>query len=226
MKSNLRLRPAGTFAFAPRALFAVIAAFVCLSSAVVTARAHVGQEVETAKARREGADALRRLTDRDPLLRQSAAEELARLALPAHRRMVEGYRAQERDERVRLALDWALYRVGKRDTIFPLVRALDSSRARQATTYLTQLDRPDPLYIFLTSVNADTQIKLLQILAHVGDAGTLERIEPLTSSPDPLVMVAAENAIREISQRPAAPAQDASNSPRKMQEESEVEDEP
>ncbi|MCA1555436.1 MAG: hypothetical protein LC747_01980, partial [Acidobacteria bacterium] len=70
---------------------------------------------------------MRQLTDRDPLVRQRAAEGLARLADTGHRKLAEGYRLQEKHARVRLALDWALYRMGKREALYGVVRDLDST---------------------------------------------------------------------------------------------------
>src|SRR5918997_4613182 len=66
----------------------------------------------------------RKLSSRIASERRAAAEELARLAAVEHRRLAEGYRAQEGDVRVKLALDWALYRMGRNESLFPLVRAL------------------------------------------------------------------------------------------------------
>jgi hypothetical protein len=149
----------------------------------------------------------RQLTDSDPLKRQRAAEELARLAATEQRRLVEGHRMQEKNERVRVALDWALYRMGKREVLFNLVRALDSSRSDQAQVYLSELEGPDALYLFLERANGNTQIKLLQILAYLGNADTLERIKPFTASLDPKIAEAARNAERDINERLAAPAQ-------------------
>jgi hypothetical protein len=71
---------------------------------------------------------VRRLINRDAVERQRAAEELARLADPEPRNLVEGYRLQEKNARVRLALDWALYRMGKTEALFGVVQSLDSSR--------------------------------------------------------------------------------------------------
>lgn len=178
----------------------------------------LSQDHESSRSKDSGAQVVRQLTHRDPLARQSAAEDLARLALPEQRRLVEGYRVQEKDARVQLALDWALYRMGKMETIFNLVRALDSSRSQQALFYLTQLETPEPLYLFLAQVNGNTQIKLLQVLAHIGDAETLERIKSLHAALDPLVAEAAKTASQDISARLAEPASSApgTSRPRKV----------
>ena len=150
----------------------------------------------------QGADSsavARKLSSRIASERRAAAEELARLAAIEHLRLVEGYRVQERDERVKLALDWALYRMGKNETLFQLVNALDEKKqAEQVVAYLKQLEGPDPLYVFLGRVNGQTQARLLEVLAAVGDRGTLERIQPYTRSLDPLIADAARFAEREI----------------------------
>ena len=147
----------------------------------------------------DSAAVARKLSSRNAFERRAAAEELARLASVEHRRLAEGYRAQERDARVKLALDWALYRMGKNESLFPLVRALDEKKeAEQAVGYLKQLEGPAPLYVFLTRVNGNTQIRLLEVLASVGDRDTLERLKPFTESLDPAIADAAKFAEREI----------------------------
>lgn len=156
-------------------------------------------------SRAQGADSsavARKLSSRSPFERRKAAEELARLAAVEHLRLTEGYRAQEKDSRVKLALDWALYRMGENETLFNLVRALDEKgHAEQSVAYLKQLEGPEPLYVFLGRVNGLTQIRLLEVLAAVGDRGTLEKIKPYTESTDPLIADAAKFAEREINIR-------------------------
>ncbi|HEY0171842.1 MAG TPA: hypothetical protein VGB98_12525 [Pyrinomonadaceae bacterium] len=150
----------------------------------------------------DSAAVARKLSSRNAFERRAAAEELARLASTEHRRLAEGYRAQEKDSRVKLALDWALYRMGRNESIFPLVDALDEkSRAEQSVAYLKQLEGPDPLYVFLDRVNGNTRIRLLEVLAAVGDRATLEKIKPFTESLDPLIADAAKFAEREITIR-------------------------
>jgi hypothetical protein len=148
---------------------------------------------------------VRQLTDRDALVRQRAAEELARRADTRQRKLVEGYRMQEKHPRVRLALDWALYRMGKPDTLYTVVRDLDSTRYNQSEAYLAELETPEPLHAMLPRVNGNTQIKLLETLARAGNADTLEIVRPYTESPDPRIADAARFATREITRRLDAP---------------------
>jgi len=170
---------------------------------LLAAPALVRAQDEPSKA--PGADSsavARKLSSRSPFERRQAAEELARLAAVEHLRLAEGYRAQEKDSRVKLALDWALYRMGVRETLFDLVGALDEKgRAEQSVAYLKQLEGPEPLYVFLGRVNGLTRIRLLEVLAAVGDRGTLEKIQPYTQSTDPLIADAAKFAEREITIR-------------------------
>lgn len=177
-------------------------------------------ETEGTVASASTAESQKQLASRDPLLRQRAAEDLARLADPANRKLLEGYRLQEKNARVRLALDWALYRIGKSQVLVEIVRALDSQRADQAHAYLTTLESPDPLYLFLERMNGNTQVKLLEVLAKVGDAGTLVKIQAYRESPDPKIAEAVQLASHEIEQRieqtpPDAPA-NTSTRPRQV----------
>jgi hypothetical protein len=145
--------------------------------------------------------AARQLTNDDALVRQRAAEELARLAPADKRRLVEGYRLQEKNERVRLALDWALFRLGKQEAIYGVVRALGTNRYNQSQAYLAELDAPAPLHDFITRTKGDALPRLLEVLARVGDSTTLEKIKPLAASPDTRVAAAANFAEREITRR-------------------------
>ncbi|HEV2799174.1 MAG TPA: hypothetical protein VGW12_01685 [Pyrinomonadaceae bacterium] len=184
-----------------RSAFAVLLIF----SVTVASHASSRQDPDAANAQADVNALMRRLTDRDPLTRQRAAEDLARLAPPAQRKLVEGYRLQEKNARVRLALDWALYRMGKTSALFSVVRDLDSNRWNQSEAYLGELETPEPLYNLLPQVNGNTQIKLLEALARSGNAGTLTVVEPYASSVDPKIADAARFATREITRRLNAP---------------------
>jgi hypothetical protein len=173
---------------------ALLLLFAALAPARVSA-----QDESASPSAIDSATVARKLSSRNPSERRAAAEELARMAAAEHRRLTEGYRAQEKDSRVRLALDWALYRMGKNEALFEVVGALDSKRsAEQSVGYLKQIESPEPLYVFLGRVNGNTLIRLLEVLATVGDSATLERIKPYTESLDPGIADAAKFAEREI----------------------------
>lgn len=185
----------------------VLLALLCWSAnSTVRAQSDPSEDEATSKAQSSTMIA-ERLASRDQLERQHAAEELARTGATEHLMLVSGYRLQEKDARVRLALDWALYRMGKTETLFAIVRNLDSSRRNQAATYLAQLEGPEPLYIFLERVNDNIKIQLLEVLARLGDEKTIDHINPYTSSYDPRIANAAQFAIREINRRQSQPEQ-------------------
>ncbi|MDX6693976.1 MAG: hypothetical protein QOF02_1579 [Blastocatellia bacterium] len=160
-----------------------------------------GSETIATQPREETAVFISELGSSEPFVRRQAAEELARRADTDHLKLIEGYRLQEKNAQVKLALDWALYRMGKSATLFSLVRALDSSQAEQASAYLKQLESPHPLYIFLGQTKRAAQARLLEVLGAIGDAETLERIKPLLESFEPAVAVAAEQATELINTR-------------------------
>jgi hypothetical protein len=207
--------------FAPGQNALLSCAFALLSAfgAVVPASPRLSQQdaKQDGAARTDVKALMRLLTDRDPLTRQRAAEDIARLAPPAERKLVEGYRLQEKHARVRLALDWALYRMGKTTALFAVVRDLDSNRRNQSEAYLAELETPEPLYGLLPQVNGNTQVKLLEALARAGNADTLPIVEPYAASVDPRIADAARFATREITRRLNAPQQpDAKTRTRQM----------
>lgn len=191
--------------FARTLIFGLVALSTIAAQDRQKSSLEAAQDEAIERARGNADVAARQLTSPDPLVRQRAAEELARLAATDKRKLVEGYRLQEKNDRVRLALDWALYRTGKPEALFAVVRALDSNRYNQAQAYLSEIETPDALYPFLNRVNVVTQARILEALAHIGDAATLEKIKPYASSDDPRVASAARFAAREITRRLNAP---------------------
>jgi HEAT repeat protein len=154
-------------------------------------------------ARANTADLARQLGSPDALVRQRSAEALARLAATDQRKLVEGYQLQEKNKDVRLALDWALYRMGRSEALFRIVRELDSGRQQQAIGYLSELESPDLLYPHLKRQNNPPRVNagLLKALARIGNAETLELIKPYRESLQPYVAEAAETACDEIEKR-------------------------
>jgi HEAT repeat protein len=158
---------------------------------------------ESTDTRALSAQYAKELSSFDPLARQAAAEGLARLVALDQKKLVEGYLLEEKDKRVRLALNWALYRMGKSETLFQIVRDLDSPRHDQAAGYLARLESPEPLYVFLPQDNTPAKVKmrLLEVLGQIGNAETLDQIKPFTESFDPKISQAAQFATNQIQHR-------------------------
>src|SRR5829696_814806 len=151
-------------------------------------------------ARSNPAEFAKQLGSTDAGLRQRSAEALARLAATDQRKLVEGYQLQEKNKEVRLALDWALYRMGRAELLYRIVDELDSGRQDQAVRYLSELESPDLLYPFLKKTNNAPRVNagVLKALARIGDAQTLELLKPYRESHQPSVAEAAETASDEI----------------------------
>ena len=163
--------------------------------------------VDGVDARSNPKDFANQLGSSDPMVRQRSGEALARLAATDQRKLVEGYQLQEKNKEVRLALEWALYRMGRSEMLYRVVDELDSGRQEQAIGYLSELESPDVLYPFLKRTNNAPRINagILKALARIGDAQTLELIKPFRESHQPYVAEAAEIAHDEIEKRLGEP---------------------
>ena len=191
-----------------RSLAAFMVLLFCFSLAAQA------QDDDQDEARKQAIEAAaKKLSSLDPLTRQRAAEELARLTATEQMRLVEGYSLQEKDKRVRLALVWALYRMGKNEKLYEVVSELGTSRKAQAQSYLTQLDNPEFLHPFLRW-NDKILVGLLEVLARIGDAETLKKIEPYTKVVDKKIVESAKYASDEINKRLVQPQTQRQTRPR------------
>src|SRR5215217_6646590 len=175
--------------------------------------------IDGVDARSNPAEFAKQLGSTDAHVRQRSAEALARLAASDQRKLVEGYQLQEKNKEVRLALDWALYRMGRAEALYRVIDDLDSGRQDQVIGYLSDLESPDLLYPFLKrSTNAPRiNAGLLKALAHTGDAQTLDLIKPFLESHQPYVAEAAEIAHDEIEKRLGAPPPETRARPRTVE---------
>ena len=185
----------------------IYAVVLCLL-AMVSSTAQQQVPIDGVDARSDPAEFAKQLGSTDAHVRQKSAEALARLAATDQRKLVEGYQLQEKNKEVRLALDWALYRMGRAEALYHVVDDLDSGRQAQAVGYLSELESPDVLYPFLKRSNNVPRINagLLKALARIGDAQTLDLIKPFLESHQPYVAEAAEVAHDEIEKRLGEPA--------------------
>ncbi len=186
-----------------RQIFIVLAVSLAWTFFPLSTTAQTEGSQTPVDARSESASYSRDLGNRDPRVRQQAAEALARLTAVDQQRVIEGYYLQEKNKNVRLALDWALYRIGRSASLFQIVRELDSGRQQQAIGYLAQLDSPAQLYPFLDRERTRPRILvgLLEALGRFGDAESLERIKPFLTRFEPGVADAAEIATEKIERR-------------------------
>ena len=175
--------------------------------------------IDGVDARSDPAEFAKQLNSPDAHVRQKSAEALARLAATDQRKLVEGYRLQEKNKDVRLALDWALYRMGRSEALYRIVDELDSGRQALAVGYLSELESPDVLYPFLKRTSSAPRINagILKALARIGDAQTLDVIKPFRESHQPYVAEAAEVALDEIEKRLGETAPEVRARPRTVE---------
>ncbi|HJP95080.1 MAG TPA: hypothetical protein VJ875_24175 [Pyrinomonadaceae bacterium] len=197
----------------------VILIAVVLFGVAVSSQAQTQAPIDGVDARSNPAEFAKQLASPDAHVRQQSAEALARLAATDQLKLVEGYQLQEKNKEVRLALDWALYRMGRAEALYRVVNELDSGRQEQAIRYLSELESPDLLYPFLKRTNNAPRINagLLKALAHVGDAQTLEIVKPFRESHQPYVAEAAEIAYDEIEKRLGDPVPTTRARPRTVE---------
>ena len=172
--------------------------------------------VDGVDARTDTKELAKQLASPDANVRQRSAEALAKLATKDQEKLVEGYQLQEKNKQVRLALDWALYRMGHEDALYRVVKDLDSGRQEQAIGYLSDLESPDVLYPFLKKSNNSPRVNagLLKALAKIGNAETLEVVKPYRESVQQYVAEAAELAYDEIEKRLSSDTQSTRSRPR------------
>jgi HEAT repeat protein len=191
-------------------------AVACLVLFAGSVRSHAQMTVDGVDARTDTNELASQLASPDANVRQRSAEALAKLASKDQEKLVEGYQLQEKNKQVRLALDWALYRMGHEDALYRVVKDLDSGRQSQAIGYLSDLESPEMLYPFLKKANNPPRVTagLLKALAKNGNAETLEVVKPFRESVQEYVAEAAEVAYDEIEKRLGSDTQSTRSRPR------------
>ena len=137
--------------------------------------------------------------------RIAAAEGLGRArdsqTLPELQRAIMA----EKDDSVKLAMEFAITALGRMDYLNNLVEDLDSRRGDTARAYLTELaHRPEflpRLYPYLQSRNSTVRRRLCTVLMYSGDRSSLEPLDRLTHDPDAEVASQALRARQAIRAR-------------------------
>ncbi len=153
-------------------------------------------------------------------VRRYAAEGLGRLGKPENAEAVGRAFLQEEDPAVRLAMDFALFRMGRRDHDVGFVRTLqqdDQDRTAQLASYVTEYatDILPALFQYMDRLDTGTRRRLLRLAAYAEDLAVLPLLEKYLDSPDESLATAAFETIKEIrqvarirasaSERPMAP---------------------
>ena len=141
------------------------------------------------------------MTDNDADRRQYAFEGLARIADPRYSDQISRLVLTEKNGDVKLAEQWALYRMGSRPNIQYIVRKLDTDQEQQARTYLLEANDPADLYPYIHSSNNDVRRKVIDILGRIGDGETVKELQPVAETSGKDTSNTATVAIKRIEWR-------------------------
>ncbi|MCS7079357.1 MAG: HEAT repeat domain-containing protein [Chloracidobacterium sp.] len=142
------------------------------------------------------------LNQRSPERRRFAAEGLGRCGATAYVDRLLNDRLTEKNESVRLAQAFALYRLGRTDFLQEVVGQLDSLRhGAQAESYLYSLTRSADLHPYLRSAGVRGIERMMRAMERIGTRDDLPVLQPLLRSSDRRIANAANRAIRQIEAR-------------------------
>ena len=147
---------------------------------------------------------LRQLKSSDETIRLHAMEGLARIGDPAMVTDVSRERMNEKDPRMRTAQAFALYRMGRREYLDEVAKALGSRKTSQeARQYLAET-RPEEMPDLLAQAkNEDTGVResIAEILGLIGDARAIPVLQEMSQDRHGQVAALSNQAIRRISAR-------------------------
>ncbi|HXG63950.1 MAG TPA: HEAT repeat domain-containing protein [Blastocatellia bacterium] len=122
------------------------------------------------------------MTDKNGNRRQYAFEGLARIADPRYADQISRLILTEKDDDVKLAQRWALYRMGERGHLQEIVRHLDSGKSEKAREYLLKAPNPADLYPYVRANNKTVRREVIDILGNIGDREAIRELEPVAQT--------------------------------------------
>ena len=138
------------------------------------------------------------LQDPDPEKRRLAIEGLGRVADPSLLAAFKKDYQRERAEDLRLAYSFAITMLGDRAFVDTLVLSLPSrTLGTRARNYILELGSPivPELLAYLSDPEAEIRAGLCDILAQIGDAESIPRLNPLLNDPSTKVADRANRAV-------------------------------
>ena len=137
------------------------------------------------------------MEDERDSFRRYGAEGLGRMADSSVTLDVAKKYLREDSGNVRLAMGFALFRMGREEHLVELV---DKVGDDQAYFYLLEFEPAEvaKLYPYLSNEKASTQTRLLDVIGMRGDMSALSIVQPMVESKDENVVSAANLAIRRL----------------------------
>jgi HEAT repeat protein len=144
------------------------------------------------------------LNDRDEERRRAGFEGLAREGDARFLPRIQRDALIERNDEVRLAQSFTLYKMGQPGVFTLIVNALRGGGHKdQAAEYVLEASAPADLIPFIRIPEKRAQLVVVEALGRVGDAQTADDLRPLVRGSSPEVALAADRAIRRIEWRMA-----------------------
>lgn len=141
------------------------------------------------------------MTSDDADRRQYAIEGLARIADVRYLDQISRLVATEKNNDVKLAEFWALYKMGSATNIQYIVRKLDTDQEDQARAYLMEANSPSDLYPYIRSSSTQIKRKIIEILGRIGDQDTIKELDPVVRTSGATTADTATLAIKRIEWR-------------------------
>jgi len=141
------------------------------------------------------------MTDKDADRRQYAIEGLARIGDPRYQDQISRLVLTEKNNDVKLAEYWALYKMGGPTNIQYVVRKLETDQENQARTYLMECTTPADLFPYVRSSSKEVRQKVIEILGRIGDQETIKELEPVVRTSSASTANTATLAIKRIEWR-------------------------
>jgi HEAT repeat protein len=142
--------------------------------------------------------------DKDAVIRTYANEGLARLNDPSLLTVISADRLTEKNARVQVAQAFGLLRLGRKEYLDEMVRALDKLGTKDlAREYLIETSAADRPALFMARPKGlVARVELAETFGLMGDKGALTALAEFQGDKDPNVVQAAERAIRRINAAP------------------------
>lgn len=147
---------------------------------------------------------IKELKNPDAMLRLHAYEGIARIRDASIVTDVSRDRLREKEEKVRTAQAYALYRMGRKEYLEEIVKALGSRKSHnEARQYLVEL-RPDEqpdLFEHVRNTNVDVRESLAEVLGLIGDSRAIPYLQELSKDNRGQITALSNQAMRRINAR-------------------------
>jgi HEAT repeat protein len=142
---------------------------------------------------------LKNLTSPDSEFRIISAEGLGRIADPKNTEQIARQFLNEKDEEVKLAMDFALFKLKRKEHMMNLIKAINI-HYDNVSSYIIELGEEGFAEIsrYLPGLEKSVKIKIIKILAASYNPSAIKYIEPYLNDPDIDIATASFEAVKKL----------------------------